>query len=567
MSHHIPLTGLFDDSVRLPSGMIVPKHTAEDLIKSEAKKQRQEENKAQFFSRFALAQNMISYGAREKPQGTPIIPILYEASEKSFVDAILIRARCNQMKRIWQLANTGKAKEVGYRVVHERHDDKDYKVTKNDNERCREMQALLSDPTPLKFTYLYPHQVRPHTRLKDFVTVMTKAELIIDRKVMLRYKRRDGQGYAAFHWLPGETIKPVDEALRAWAKKHESDGRVAKHSIEKMSYMTGFDIGRSAYVQMVDGMIVGAYSDDEISLHISNPSDRLNRYGYGVSMLEMSLDVTAALLMAWTYNKEMFKTNYPEAILTVAGDFDKEGLMAFKQQILSEAGGIGSNWRLPVIPAGDVENFKVESHKLRDTPKDMLFDTMFRMLVMFKAASYGAHPSTLNLDMDSGSGGATLSSPDPASEIEFSKEQGIVPMITDMAEWITDSIVKPRYDDLKIIITGMNPEDEKQTIDLRTQRTSKWMTRNEARMEEGMEPVGDMEDETNMWNMPADAPLMNQMTQFNMMQQQQEQGNNTSEEDDQQGYENQQDDDQYYKSLNKSAKEIKFLRIDLEDQL
>lgn len=557
MHNALSLSGLFDDSVRLPSGMIVPKHAAEDLIKSEATKQRREENKAQFFSKFALAQNMVSYGAREKPQGTPQMPLLYEASEKSFVDAILIRARVNQMKRIWQKANNGKSTEVGYRVVHERHDDKDYKVTKNDNERCQEMEKLISNPTPIEHTYLYPHQVRPHNRLKDFVAVSTKAELIIDRKVMLRYKRRDGQGYAAFHWLPGETIKPVDEALRSWAQKNEANGKINRNTIDKMSLMTGFDIAGSAYVQLVDGMVVGAYSDDEISLHISNPSDRLNRFGYGTSMLELSLDVTTTLLMAFTYNKELFKTNYPEAILTVAGDFDKEGLQAFKQQIMSEAGGVGNNWRLPIIPAGDVENFKVESHKLRDTPKDMMFQEMLRFMIMMKSAAYGAHPSSLNLELDSGGGGSSIFAKDPASEIEFSKEQGLVPMITDMAEWLTDSIVYPRYDDLKVIVVGMNPEDEKQTVELRSQRVSKWVTRNEARMQEGMKPIGPTDGEegadTNPWEYPADVAVVNYLNTFNMMQQQQD-----GQEDDQQ-------DQDMAKSL--PVRENKYLRIDLEDQL
>jgi len=574
LKHSLSLQGLFEESMQMPSGLIVPKHSATDFIKSQAKELRKEENKAQFFSKFALAQNMVSYGAREKPAGTPMMPLLYEAAEKSFIDAILIRARVDQMKRIWQKANSGKAKEVGFRVVHDRHDDPDYKGSKNDDERCREMEKLIANPTPAEYSELYPHQIRPHTGIKDFVSVCTKAELIIDRKVMLRYKRRDGQGYAAYHWLPGETIKPVDESLRAWAKKNEKDGKVTAASIEKMSYATGFDLARSAYVQLVDGMIVGAYTDEEISVHISNPSDRLNRFGYGTSKLELSLDVTTTLLMAWTYNKEMFKTNYPEAIMTIAGDFDAEGLQAFKQQMMSEAGGVGNNWRLPIIPAGEMDSFKLETHKLRDTPKDMLFDTLFRMLVMFKAAAYGAHPSTLNLEMDSGQGGGSLNSPDPASEIEFSKEQGLMPALGDLCDWQTDAIVKPRYDDLKIVIVGLNPEDEKQATEIRVQKVGKWKTKNEARMEEGDQPLGfylppeqynklqegDPKKEqydANPWNYPADVPIPNYLNTFQMLAQPQDDG----EEDDQ--------GQPVQKALRKAKRPapVKFLHIDLEDQL
>ena len=565
--------GLFNDSLQMPSGLIVPKHSAEALIKAQAKQLQKETNKAQLFSKFAMQNNVI-WGARQKPQGTPMFPLLYEASEKSFIDAILINSRVGQMKRIWQKANDGKNKEVGFKVVHKRHDDKDYKGGKSDDARCREMEALLNDPTPAEFTYLYPHGIRPHARLKDFVTVETKAELIIDRKVMLKYRRRDGQGFAAFHWMPGETILPVDESLREWAKKNEHEGKVGRNTADRMSSATGFDIANSAFVQIIDGMLVGAYTSDEISVHISNPSDRLNRWGYGQSRLETSIDVSTMLLRAWTYNRGLFDTNYPDSILTVAGDFDTEGLQAFKQQINGEAGGNGNHSRLPIIPSGDMDNFKLETHKLRDTPRDMLFDKLIRLLLMLKCSAYGAHPSTINLEMDSGEGGAPLSAPDPAAEIEFSKEQGLVPMLTDMADWLTAEIVTPRYDDLKVIIVGMKPEDEKTAVEIRSSRVSKWMTKNECRMEEGLQPIGfylSAEDynklkdgnpqkaqyDTNPWNWPADVPSTNYLNTFQMLAQPQPQDGD--EEDQGQAVQ---------KSLLKSQKEpIKFLHISLDDQL
>lgn len=559
MHPNLSLAGLFDDTVQLTSGLIVPKHSAVDLIKSEAKKQRMEDNKSAFFSKFALAQNMVAYGAREKPQGTPQFSLLYDAARKSFVDAILIQARCDQQKRIWQKANEGKNKEVGFKVVHERHDDPDYAVTNQDKERCREMEKLLSDPTPVDYLWLYPHNVRPHTSLKDLATILTRAELIIDRKVILRYKRRDGQGYSAFHWLPGESIKNVDESIRAWARKNEDNGKISRDTVSKMSYATGFDIARASHVQMIDGMVTAAFTDEEISVHISNPSDQMNRFGYGTSRLELSLDITTTLLMAWTYNREMFKTNYPEQILTVAGDFDKEGLAAFKQQILSEAGGVGSNWRLPVIPAGDTENFKIESVKLRETPKDMLFDQMIELAINLKAAAYGAHPSTLNLTAYAGTSGQnSLGGINNTGEIEFSKEHGLIPSLTDMCDWLTDAIIHPRYDDLKLILVGLKPEDEKQAVEIRTQRVSKWMTRNEARMEEGMEAVGDAEDPDNPWNFPADVPIPNYLNTFNML-------NQPQPGDD--GYDAQADED-VQKSLQKARRPngdgTKFLKITLD---
>lgn len=505
-----------------PAGLIVPGDAFDALVKARAKEiaSAQDRPESRLFSRYGW--NMIVHGAREKPQGTPHFGMLYEASEKSFVDAILIKARVNQMKAIWQRAYT--EKQVGFSVVHDRHDDPDFdSSTEEIKKRCREVEDMLLDPTPVKHLHLYPHNVRIHDGIKNFVSLMTRAELIVDRKVLQRYKRADGKGYAAFHWLPGETIKNVGEALRQWAKKNETGGTVTKWTAEKMAYATGFDLTTATYVQMIDGEVIAAFKPDEIAVHIANPSDRLNRFGYGASCLEQSLDVTAMLLYAFSYNRELFKTNYPEGLLTVSGDYDADGLRAFKEQVLQEGGGPGNNWRLPVIPApgrDNVDAFKVEFHKLRDTPKDMLFDQLIRFMILFKCSAFGAHPSMINFQADSGSGQHLFSPGSREVDMDLAKDHGLRTTLGDLCEWLTNEIVKTRYDDLKLVIHGLDKEDEKVAVEVRGQRASKWISRNEGRQEENRDPIGDVDDPTNPWNLPADQPLAMQISTLSMIAQQ-----------------------------------------------
>lgn len=564
--NNLPLHLRLQDPIETPAGILTPARSIDSLVKAEARRMSAQEakdkNRSAFFSRIALANNMIAYGAREKPVGTPSFELLRECAKRSVIDRIIIKARVDQQKRIWQRSMTGK--QVGFQVVHDRHDDPEFKGSKEIDARCRELETLLSNPTPVDFIDIYPHNVRPHQGLKDLVAMLTKAELIIDRKAIRRYKRRDGQGYAAFHWLPGDTIKCVDEAVRDWAQQNEKDRKVSKFTVEKMSYAVGYDLAQASYVQMVDGQIVEAFAEDEISVHISNPSDELNRWGYGESRLELSLDITTTLLYAWKYNQEMFKTNYPEQILAVIGDYDKEGLAAFKQQVLGE-GGMGQNWRLPVVPFSNKEEAQLQSIKLRESPKDMLFDNLFRMMCMFKCAAYGAAPQTLNLQMDSG-GGTSLFGHNPSEEIEFSQEHGLMPSLTDMCEWWTDTLIKPRYDDLRLVLVGLEPEDEKQAVDIRTARVSKWVTKNEGRMQEGLQPIGDVNDDSNPWNYPADVPIANYINTFSMLQQQQEQGDDGGEDDQDQDDDQDQGQDQDESPVQKSMRDsMKFLQITLED--
>jgi hypothetical protein len=540
-----------------PAGLLVSSRSIDSLNKAVAEESRkiaaeEEEKRGTLFSKYML-QNMSLYGAREKPQGTPGFRTLYQASRQSFVDGILIRARVDQMKRIWK--RTYDPAKIGFKVVHVRHDDPTFKGSKEIDARCREMESLVDDPCPEKYTQFYPNRVRPHGRIKELAASLTKTELIIDRKCIRRMKRADGKGYAAFYALPGETVKNVDEAMKEWAAKNAKNNggkkTVNAATAYRMSEATGFDMTKSSYVQIVDGMLVDAFTSDELSIHLSNPSDEINTFGYGISRLEISLEVTATLMAAWSFNREMFKTNYPEAILSVAGDFDKEGLQAFKQMLIGDTHGAGNYWRLPVIPSGSVDGFKIEAHKLRDTPKDMLFNEFVRLLIMIKCAAYGAHPSTLNMQMDSGQGGSALSSASPIDEIEFNKELSLIPSIEDMADWFTDAIIKPRYDDLKLIVTGIEKDDEKLTVDLRTQRVSKWITRNEARMEENRDIIGSLDDDSNPYNYPADVPVTNYINTFQMLSQPQDDQQDDQGEDVQKSF--------------KKKKSKKFIEITIDE--
>lgn len=505
------------DYMQTAAGLIVPKSAGEDFIKAglgEARKiSKEEQKRPRFFSEYMMGMNMIAYGAREKPRGTPTFDLLHEAARKSFIDAILIRARTDQSKMIFQKQSD--SKPIGFSVVHDNYEEDGFEMTDDIRNRCKEMEAFLLNPTPKQYINFYPHQVRPHVGIKDVIARLVRAELIIDRKVLYRYKRANGKGYAAFHWLPGETIRPVHEGIKEWAKKNDPTGVMGRNTIDRMSIATGFDIANSTYVQLIDGMIVAAFTDDEISVHISSPSDEINRWGYGESRLELSLDITSAILDAWRYNRELFKTNYPEAVLSVTGDYDKEGLEAFKKVILAEGGGVENNWRLPVIAGDDSggKEFKVSHHKLRDSPKDMLFDKMFHMLVALKCASYGVHPSVINFTMEGGNSSA-LFGRNPSDEIEFSQEHGFKPTIEDIAEWFTRALIKPNYDDLKVVVIGLETDDESKSLELMEKRGKNWVSRNEIRLKDGHNAIGDINDPENPWNYPNDASMNQYLTTF-----------------------------------------------------
>ena len=539
---------MFGDLLETPAGLLVTAKSAEPLIKSEAKRlaAAQQSQTPFLFSRNAMFMNMLYHGARAKTIGTPSFETLYVAAKKSFVDAILIRARVNQFKMVWQKSVAGK--QVGFKVVHDQHDDPKFKPTDDVLRRCKEMEELISNPTPQKYKAFYPYETVLHeSGIKDLISRLVRSELIIDRKCIFRGKRRDNKGYAFFHWVPGASIFPVHEGLRRWEEEHSIDGEkrrrrgfVTPQLVDAASAATGFDLANMDYVQIDrTGTICAAFTAEEICIHISNPSDEMDCQGFGESPLELSLDVTQTVLKAWQYNNSLFDTNYPENILMVSGNYDKAGLEAFKLQLTADTGR-GGNQRMPIIagePGADIKDLDMKSFKMRDAPKDMLFDQLFRMMVAVKAAAYGAHPSIINFQVDSGSGGGSMFGHNPVDEIEFSKEHGFLPSLMDMVSWLTRIIIKPQYDDLKLIIEGLDDENEKEKQEIFLNKIKTYETRNEARMADGLEPGGfwlskedldklkpEDEDYIRYWdnamNYPADAPVATYITTLSSKKQQ-----------------------------------------------
>src|SRR5690606_30479827 len=124
-------------------------------------------------------------------------------------------------------------------------------------------------------------------------------------------------------------------------------------------------------------------------------------------------------------NSELFRTNYPEAILVVYGDVNQEGLSGFKRQIL--AAGEGGSWRLPVIEGGSKRDpsgngFEVETKKLRDSPRDMMMTELIRIMIAMKAAYYRMHPGIINFSTDQ-QGNAIFESRNETESIALSTEE------------------------------------------------------------------------------------------------------------------------------------------------
>lgn len=464
------------------NGLIVPERVTLAKKLEEAQKERTQRGK--FFSVYASQQNMAGLGY-SKPNTTTSFDMLRQAREKSIIDSTIINARVQQIKTVAK-REIVPGKQLGFRVVNEQHANPNYQPTADVIRRCQEMERIIDnvDDTIHRNGFI------------DFAAAYTDIECTYDHNAMVI--TRDRQGFPIrYHLVDGSTIHPVIEVLMNYREKHKQV-KTNQEAVERIYKEGGADLTNAAYVQVINGFAAASWTEDEMKIHITNPSVEINRWAYGAgSSLEKSLSATISWMNAWTYNDGMFNQDSPEAMLFLYGDVDPVGLGQFQRQILDQSGS-GDYQKIPVIPAD--EGFKAELVKIRELPKDIQFAEFLRMVISLKTAAFRAHPSIVNFSVDKGAGsGMSIGANNEGDIIQAAKEEGFQSIVHGLAQFLTRTIVKPRYSDLMVIFTT-DLEDERQRVELLAQQTKMSMTFNEARRAQGMEgdlPFGDVLDNAN----------------------------------------------------------------------
>ncbi len=283
-------TGLYLSHRTLEDLLVETDELAKAGVRTKAVKQRI----GQLFNLWhSIWTNMVQWGAADKARFTPTHRFLREAARKSLIDSLIVNARMHQMRHVSRRVVVD-GKQKGWNVVHRHFSDPNWKATKQIQARCDEMETLLEKGVN--------REVHPGG-FRDFLLKAVQGELVIDRKAMVMLKGIDGKP-RSFHLLPPDDIKPRFEVLLSFMAQHPGRYPTPQDAMVGLWETERVDLTDKAYVQVLDdGRVSGAWTADEMSIDITAPSDEINRYGFGVSCLERSLEATSILMMALNYNK------------------------------------------------------------------------------------------------------------------------------------------------------------------------------------------------------------------------------------------------------------------------
>ena len=423
-------------------------------------------------------------GSIEKPRDTPNFAFLRNMRKYSPIDSIIIKIRLDQIRRVAKRSPNAR-RIPGWRVRHIYADDPNFQNTPEIQRRCLERETAIE------------HGLNPYFHPGGFRSVQLnfmEDELVLDRKAIVYDNIVRGKP-VGWHLVDPATVRPRLDALLpeldAIAAKQKrsiidviAQPSLVRQAAERLSEVWNVDMTDAMYVQEVEGRVTAAWKEDEICLDMVYTSTEINRWGYGSSSLEQSLWWTLAFALTAQYNADIFKQNYPEAIMFLYGDYEPEGLLAFKKQLMGEDAA-GMNWRLPVIPGG--ENMKAEIQKLRDTPRDMLFTQWLKMLTAFKCACYRMNPELVNFDLVQGSDQTLFQSGSGEARVSLSQEEGLHSSLDGIGDFITRALILPYDDDLCFQYVGLNALTEQQETEMFSTQLE-WRTPNEVRAREGELP-------------------------------------------------------------------------------
>lgn len=412
-------------------------------------------NPGRFYTNFGYSGQASPGGAADKPRTTVSFQMLRTMFGSSPIDKLIVQARLHQMRYVSRRALIPE-KEVGWRVVHERSADPNFENTDEIERDCRAAERLIENVNDT----IVPGGLR------SFFNIAVRDELIYDRKVMII--ARDAENLPSQYWtVDPTTIKPRLEVLAPWmAKNGVSNQQEAAIRFSEQLRQQGkrdyrgqdIDLTNAAYVQEIEGRIVAAWNKDQIDVDIVNPVNEIDKYLYGRSLFEDSLDWTAAFNAAFKYNTGWFQSKIPEQLVFLGGDVDEEGLDSFEKNILGQ--GASADFHRIAFVAGAPQS-QMQAFQMRGSMRDMAFPQWIRLIIAGKAGCYRMDPRIINFDVATPNDSATqMKASNREMQLTLANEEGFHTLIMNMEAWLTRCLVKPRWPSLMLRWVGLDRPSE-----------------------------------------------------------------------------------------------------------
>lgn len=234
--------------------------------------------------------------------------------------------------------------------------------------------------------------------------------------------------------------------------------------------------------QVWDNQILTDFYPWELCFAIRNPITDIRYNGYGVSELEDLIQTVTAMLWSNEYNTRFFSQgSMPKGIMRVSSNVSQPKLMEFRQEWLSMVAGVYNSHKTPMLEAD-----KFEWQDLHKSNVDMEFSKWNEYLIKIACAIYKIDPSEIGFPSSGSSGDAPLFESSNASKLEYSKDNGLKPILKFIQSKINKYLIWRIDPNYEFSFVGLDNESESQEDARIIAATASYMEINEARRIKGL---------------------------------------------------------------------------------
>ena len=394
-------------------------------------------------------------------------------------------ARQYQIRRLAQRW-MGKKGQIGWRVVHRSHFEHDATPPADIKPFIARFERMLEEPS---ITYGVPTLSDALTMLwEDLATINRPAiEVIhssVDSRRIVQWRPIDG----ALIWPTLRYVEHWKAQNPTWSTGYDTTRLRDTDMIEIVSHALQRDLFGAEYCLVREGIVEALYPRGQIVVgSLQNRTD-IRYVGYPPSTVEQALGLVAAFVNTFDYNASYFtKGMLAEFILGIPAEMHPDDIDAFVDMFRESTQGVGTAWRPPILPLPAGQQF--QKIDLKPSNKEMMYEVWMSLLLALTTACYRMDPSTINGRPWAAGASPGLSEGNRTEEIGLAKEEGLQGDMQHLIDHVLNPLARRCHPDLRVVFEYGDNDETKEAAYYEV-RTRVDMTRNEARLAQGLGPLG-----------------------------------------------------------------------------
>lgn len=246
------------------------------------------------------------------------------------------------------------------------------------------------------------------------------------------------------------------------------------------------------WVQVVNGRIERAYTDDELKVGMRNPVTDIYNNGYSISELEILVALVTSHLNAEYYNQAYFTQGFSaKGILHIKSSINRRKLEAVRQEWKHMLSGAKNSFRTPIFAGVDDVNWI----PLTQNHDDIGFEGWMRYLIKMICAIYQIDPAEIGVAFkEEGGSGGGLGGDSTREKLSHSKDKGLHPLLRHLENYINQNIIDYVDERFEFKFTGIASETEDEALERQKKESEFKKTLNEIREEDGLAPIPGADD-------------------------------------------------------------------------